>query len=243
MSNKRLLLASAGLVFVALTQGIKAQAPSFEVAAIKASDPASGVLSGTSFSPNRLIVTGSLRTLLMLAYGVQAFQIVEGPKWLDSDRFDVDAKPENPASPDQLKLMLRALLADRFRLVLHTETRELPVYAMVLARNGPKVQEAKDGVRGMSGGRDHLKGLMQMPELAQYLSPTLGRTVLDKTGLAGDFDIKLEWTPDESVKAAGDFAGSSIFTAIQEQLGLRLEATKGPVEVLVVDRVEQPSAN
>jgi len=127
--------------------------------------------------------------------------------------------------------MLQTLLADRFKLAVRHEARELPVYALVVAKNGPKLRAAEGG--SMSSGPSMLRGQVPLSELAHYLSPSLGRTVLDRTGLAGTFEIKLEWMPDEE----------SLFTAIQEQLGLRLESTKAAVDVLVIDRAEKPSEN
>jgi uncharacterized protein (TIGR03435 family) len=119
--------------------------------------------------------------------------------------------------------MLRTLLADRFNLRSHSETKELPLYGLVVGKNGPRIQGVKDGIGSMSGGRGRLNGRMPISSFARYLSPILGRAVRDRTGLTGAFDIKLEWTPDD------DASGPSIFTAVQEQLGLKLEPAKGPV--------------
>jgi uncharacterized protein (TIGR03435 family) len=129
--------------------------------------------------------------------------------------------------------MLQNLLADRFHLALHHETRELPVYELVAAKSGPKLPAAVGDSTGMTTGATRISGQFPLADLSRYLSQNLGRTVLDRTALEGAFQIKLEWKADEE----------SIFTAIQEQLGLRLEATRGAVDVLVIDHVEKPSEN
>jgi uncharacterized protein (TIGR03435 family) len=217
--------------------------PKFEAAVIKLTDPQSPVAGGTRFASNRFTATGSVQALVQLAYGVQEFQISGGPKWLNSDKFNIDARPERTADRAEMKRMLQALLADRFKVVLHTETREIPVYALLRAKNGVKVQKVKDGTTSMTSGRGRLSGKMSMSDFARALVPTLGRTVLDRTGIAGVFEIKLEWMPDEAVPTVSDASGPSLFTALQEQLGLRLQSTKGPVEVLVIDHAEKPSEN
>jgi uncharacterized protein (TIGR03435 family) len=172
--------------------------------------------------------------------------------------------------------MLQALLQDRFKLTLHRETKELPVYSLVVAKNGPKLQEAKpaepdgNGIRGPDGrpavgghfvrmARGELNGhSLGMADIVRLLTQQLGRTVLDRTGLTGNYDFTLQWTPDEGQPpgfkepAGGQGIGSSaprdsswpsIFTAIQEQLGLKLESQRGPVEILVIDHAERPSPN
>ncbi len=132
--------------------------------------------------------------------------------------------------------MLRTLLADRFKLASHSETKELPLYSLVVGKNGPRIQEVKDGIGSMSAGKGRLSGRMPIVDFARYLSPILGRAVVDRTGLTGAFDIKLEWTPGD------DASGPSIFTAVQEQLGLKLESAKGPVEILLIDHAEKPAS-
>ena len=196
---------------------------------------------------------------------------------MDKSRADELSK----LSPEEVSLkqqnMLRALLADRFQLTLHRETKDLPIYALVIAKNGLKLHEAKpddtypNGIKGPDGralkgahlmrmGRGELTGqALATDELVRLLSQQLGRTVLDKTGLKGNYDFTLKWTPDDSEApmlkgpaggppsggnaAPPESSGTSIFTAIQEQLGLKLESQKGPVEVLVIDHVEKPSEN
>jgi uncharacterized protein (TIGR03435 family) len=156
-----------------------------------------------------------------------------------------------------MDLMLQDLLADRFHLKLTREAKEMPIFALVLAKSGAKLKEStvgEDGRRMQTGrGRIEVQGI-DMASLANMLSQQLGRTVVDKTGLTGNYDFKLEWTPDlgqpQGPKEIGgaetappDSLGPTIFTALQEQLGLKLESTKGPVEILVIERVEKPSEN
>ena len=187
-----------------------------------------------------------------------------GPKWLDSERFDIEAKVDGPAaeqmrtlSREQRKLQMQAmfqqLLADRFKLSVHWETRELPVYALVVAKSGPKLTAATkpDSGTSSSNGQFMARG-MTLAEISQSLTQELarelGRVIIDKTGIAGRYDVTLKWTPDADGaspdKGTEDTSsGPSIFTALQEQLGLKLESTKGPVQVLVIDHIEMPSEN
>jgi uncharacterized protein (TIGR03435 family) len=275
------ILASASL-YATLAQ---TKAPlAFEVASIKPNAANDNRVSMQRAPGGRVMATGiSLRMLMRNAYRIQDFQIVGGPDWMSSDRWDVQAKSEENATQAQVDEMMQTLLADRFKLRFHKETRELPTYALVVAKNGPKLQESQLDTtttpsspavavatrggpqplgRGMvmvnaSGGKMQLAGgAMSMSQLAQMLGNTLGRIVLDQTGLKGAYDIKLEYSPEPGQRgpfgggaggpAGGGTASSddpnvvSIFTAIQEQLGLKIESTKGPVEVFVIDGAEKP---
>jgi uncharacterized protein (TIGR03435 family) len=232
----------------------------------------------------------SLMTLFLSAYGVQPDQIVGAPSWVNSDRYDVDAKMEGSVADALQKLnqyertiarqhMMEALLVDRFNLKIHRESKNLPVYTLVIAKNGSKLQEAKTdeststGPRGGGFGRGSMtmttggKGgarsqiltgqAIPIASLIRILPGVLDRPVLDKTGLTGLYDVKLEWWPDDSqIQAApsgassgqtpaapSDPGGPNLFTAIQEQLGLKLESGKGTVEIIVIDHVERPSGN
>jgi uncharacterized protein (TIGR03435 family) len=229
-----------------------------------------------------------LRTLIQSAYGLQDFQIVNTPSWIETERFDILAKAETDTTPEQTSALLRKLLADRFQLAAHTEERQLPVYALVVARKDGKLgdglqassvdcaavadrarERARDGAQpprqraglrptcGSSLGPGvFTAGAFTLEEFARRLSTVsdISRVVLDKTGLSGNFDIDLKWTPmPTSMSAAAQSGpggadrigndGPSIFTALQEQLGLKLASQKGPVIVLVIDRVEHPTAN
>ena len=189
----------------------------------------------------------TLKTLIQSAYGVKDFQITGGPRWLDGDAYDVSARADaaGQLSNDDLKPMLQALLADRFRLKVHRETKEVSLYSLVVAKTGSKLRE-HTGPGGPSGGtlRDSGKVTMNAVKvpiamLAENLGRVLGRTVVDNTGLTALYDFRLEWAQDQTA----DATGPSLFTALQEQLGLKLESTRGPVEVIVIDSAEKASEN
>jgi len=302
--GRKLLLAACGIAAVALpvmfglltampsraqspTQGTTAPAHVYEVASIKPNKSGDNMVR-MMLKPDGFTATGgTLQMLIQTAYEVQDFQIAGAPGWLNSERYDVEAKMDASTAGDvgklareqgllERQLMIQALLADRFKLTLHRETKELPVYALVIAKNGPRLHEGKPGdtyPNGFNGPDGKLgAGMMFMSgrggpvtaqgvplaNLVRLLSRQLGRTVLDETGLMGNYDFTLQWTPDESqgpmFKGAEggpapasapppDSSGPSIFTALQEQLGLKLESRKGPVEILVIDHAEKPSAN
>jgi bla regulator protein BlaR1 len=289
--NTKLLLIAAGLIAAGApilfgllnatpsraesqTANTTTQLPVFEVASIKPNKSGEPNVS-LMFTPNGFHATNApLREVIQLAYQVQEFQLSGGPPWINSERYDIVAKVDSSATEkvnqldmDQHRAMLRPLLEDRFQLKVHQETKELPVYALVVGKNGPKLHEAKPNDTYLDGIKDPdgvaRPGLMRMgpggltaqglpmATIVRLLSQQFGRTVVDKTGLTGNYDIKLQWTPDSGPasmmgpdsKPTPDTAGPSIFTAIQEQLGLKLESQKGPVEVLVIDSAERPSAN
>ncbi len=184
------------------------------------------------------------------------FYVSGGPGWAGGDRFDIVAKAETSATPAQIRVMMQTLLKERFQLALRRETRTVTVYDLVVNKGAPKLTESSLKVGGIAfPGRGTAVGRgTAMTGLAGYLQTLLGDVVVDKTGLTGNYDFKLTWVPDEAqagkpgaqgVPAANgaEESGPSIFTALQEQLGLKLEATKGPVETLVIERVEKPSEN
>jgi uncharacterized protein (TIGR03435 family) len=205
------------------------------------------------------IVNLALRDLIQFAYGLPDSQILGGPAWLDSVMFDIDAKSDSVVDAElralpseqarhQKKLMVQALLADRFQLKVRQETRELPVYALVVMKDGPKFKPSKvDGTTIDTGRmRLHIAGSDDtLGILARELAQLLGRPVLNQTGLSGRYDLSLRWAPDDVAVSASSSPDlpPDIFTAIQEQLGLKLESTKAPVPVLVIDSVNKPSAN
>jgi bla regulator protein blaR1 len=254
---KALLLATLVVVFP--PRAIFGQ-PAFEVASVKPNKSGDNSISMRRQPGGRVTVTNApLRMLITFAYDLREHQLSGGPGWLNSDRYDIVAKAESPnPTEEEMKLMFQTLLADRFQLKAHRETKELPVYALSVGKNGPKLSKADAAGKGpqmMSTGRGQLKAKKtSIEQFAKLLGNQLGRTVLDKTGLPGDFDFDLTWTPDVTQplgpKEGGvdgpppaDPAGPSIFTAIQEQLGLKLESQKGPVEILVIDSVERASEN
>ena len=220
----------------------------------------------------RYTATGvSLKQIIGQAYNMRDFQITGGPGWIASDRYDINAKAEglpDRVTPEQMRPLLRNLVEDRFKLKAHTENKEMPIYALVVAKGGPKLKPAANPSEGGGPGEGPRgmirigRGLMEtqntrMPMFVQQLSQQLGRTVVDETGLTGEYDVRLEWTPEPGQGGGGPFggppppdalpaadsAGPTIFTALQEQLGLRLESKKGPVPVLVIDSVEKPTEN
>jgi uncharacterized protein (TIGR03435 family) len=289
--------------------------PSFEVASIKAAAP---VINGRLMirmggDPGRADYSNvSLRDIIRQAYGVKDYQI-SGPDWMNSTRFDIVAKVPDGAPKDQVPLMWQTLLAERFKLEIHRETKELPMYALVVGKNGPKMKESeidpnalaggggpgsggpgsggpsangglsplppirtgKDGMPQLPGGgrgpmmimngRGHLGAkMMNMSGLVDMLARSVDRPVVDQTGLKGNYDFNLDYTPDESTRmpmpggvtppppgvgeglhgAENPDNGLTLFAALQAQLGLKLEAKKGPVELIVIDRVEKaPTEN
>jgi uncharacterized protein (TIGR03435 family) len=234
----------------------------FEVSVVKRSKSGN---SGSSSSFRGGHFLGSNITLTNVlqydAYNIPESRILGGPTWLNSESFDIEAKVDSATadrlnalpsdqSRQQLEAMFQQLLKDRFKLAAHWETRKLPVYAMVVAKKGPPLQPTKEtnGSTGtsQSNGLLTVKGvtLTQLADaLTQDLSSELGRVVIDKTGVQGRYDFVLSFTPEADKDLANNEAGPSIFTAIQEQLGLKLESTKSAVTVLVVDHAEMPSEN
>jgi len=166
------------------------------------------------------------------AYDVRDFQITAGPAWLDTDRFDIRAKAKEGVSTRQMKTLLQALLADRFQLRLHRETKELPVYTLSVAKNGAKFREATadDQHTTAAGPGEITDHGVAIPIFIKQLSGLVDRAVVDQTGLKGSYDLNLQWTREQDT-------GPSLFTALEEQLGLKLSGGKGPVEILVIDHV------
>lgn len=242
-----------------------AAAPAFEVAAIKPSDPAETMAIHRSGYRIATAAT-SLEFLITWAYDIHSDRLFGKPKWLDSVRYDVvanapeaaPAAPRIPGQPTLLQQMMQTLLADRFKLAVHRETRQLTTYALIVAKGGLKVRLAAAPVTmGQSPfsmpGRGHLIGTqVSAAMLAQALSSQLSRSVEDETGLKGVFDFTLEWEPDtplagadgEPAPSANVRSGASLLTALEEQLGLKLEPHKASVEILVIDHIEStPTAN
>jgi len=226
--------------------------PKFEVASIKPADPNSPGFRIQTAPGGRYIATGvTVKFLISQAYGVMEFQVSGGPGWIGNERYEINAKAESGTEnkPGEMGLRLQGLLADRFQLKLVHETRELPIYTLVVAKGGSKLKESTvEGGMSMGPRMITVKG-MGMGSFTTQLSHLLGRKVLDRTGLTSGYDFKLEWTPDSAQAfepkegAAADSPGPSLFTALQEQLGLKLESTKGPVEILVIEHAERPTEN
>jgi uncharacterized protein (TIGR03435 family) len=279
------MLASRGIAPIILAGAAMAQTasgPQFDVASVKPAAPGGRGTFMTVIPGGLRMSNMTLKELIAVAYRIQSFQISGGPPWFDSAHFDVLAKSDAQPKRDDVPPMLQALLADRFELKLHRETREMPVLALVLARKdgklGPALIESKEGscstadpTKGplppIQPGNPMPCGAMRrsprqltatriaISQLITELSRFLGRTVIDKTGLTGNYDVTLDFTLDEAQLAAmlppdaprpppPDGTGPpSIYVALQEQLGLKLETQKGPVEIFFIDHAEKPSEN
>jgi uncharacterized protein (TIGR03435 family) len=268
-------LALTALILSGVAPSCLRAQPTFEVASLKPNT--SGVTtmkfpfpSGGRFNGTNL----TLRTLISFAWGVQGFLILNAPSWLNSDRYDIAAKAAttNPTI-DQYHQMLQALLAERFHLAVHRETREVPIYTIAPAKNGGKLEESRPGSCVEPGAPSPPPGepapvvcgtfftgpasldvrRMRMSQIANTLSIVLARPVVDKTGFTGTYDFHIEFSPDgvgltpgfrPGLEAAPDNTLPSIFTVLQKQLGLRLESEKGPSEVLFIDHAERiPTTN
>jgi uncharacterized protein (TIGR03435 family) len=226
--------------------------PSFEVATIKPANP--NELKGNFFiGGHRIVIENqSVNSLMSVAYAIHQKQIVDGPAWFDTRKYDIvgQADVEGVANLRQIQEMLQKLLESRFNLKFHREKRELAIYAITVAKGGPRLAKSPDTSislptqTGSGSGDQQVRKFTNnsMSDFALGMQAFLERPVVDKTGLAGRYNFILKWTPDESNTNAPD-AAPGIFTAMQEQLGLKLEPAKGPADVLVIDHVEEPSEN
>jgi len=276
--GKKLVLMAAGVAILALPiiVGVmnapvilaQSQPPlKFEVASIKPNNSGDARTSMMPYPEGRLTVeNNSLKQLVRSAFGVKDFQLTGGPKWFDADRYDIVAKAEGPATREQLMRMLQSLLVERFKLSFHRETKQMPVFNLVVAKRGQLGPNLATHIAGtgtprsfpIHGPPGHMDGSdATMPQLAASLSGTTGdRLVLDRTGLTGSYDFTLVWTPEqlplppgvppevlENLPNRPSADGPSLSTALQEQLGLKLESGRGPVEIIVIDGAERPSEN
>ncbi|HTZ73574.1 MAG TPA: TIGR03435 family protein [Candidatus Aquilonibacter sp.] len=284
----------AGIFFIPRAIGQASQAaaaaPSFEVASIKRHTGVGGMVFLDGGDPGRYTSSNiTAKMLVEFAYGIQDFQLSGGPGWIDSERFDIDAKIDEttanklrPLSYDQQQklksMMLQSLLADRFALKVTREPKELPVYALVMAKSGSKLTEVAPpgppdksrwalpaqgsgppslppGARRMSikNGVCTIEGNAEpLSQLTDMLSMQTGRMVLDQTGLKANYDFDLQFAVDSGpggmplppgALGSGSETAPSLFSAVQEQLGLRLESTKAPVDTITIDQIEEPTAN
>jgi len=278
------LVALTGIAIAQDNPPRKGTAPQFEVASIKPVAP------GSRPVPSRWLQGGTadlhnvtVEELMVNTWRILPDRILGGPAWIRTAAYDISAKPETPAKPGEVNLMVQALLRDRFGLAIHHETRILPIYALVIARKdrmlGPSLVESKEGgcVLRIPGNpppprpdpakpatrwcgalamqpRKLSGAAVPMVVLAEQFSLRLGRTVMDMTGLKGNYDIDLEWTADEGAfpileglssepVPPPDPQGQTILTALKEQLGLKIESRRAPMDVIVIDHVERPSAN
>jgi len=269
------MLAALPLLFLLLTAHLNTAAisaqtaatvklPAYDVVSIKPNKTGSGSIDISINDGNYEASNVSLKMLILNAYQLKDNQLEGLPKWADSDRFDIKAKVVEPdpvvmktLTGEQNQMMLRPVLTERFGLTFHREKKVLPVYEMVLAKDGPKFKEmppeeessgrTTNGVRagGMSIHNTQMTAVgVPLSSLVNMLSGQLQRIVIDKTGLAGKYDLQLKWTPDDakpSPDSGADAAPPEIFTALIEQLGLKLHPTKAEVDMFVVDHVGMPS--
>jgi uncharacterized protein (TIGR03435 family) len=230
--------------------------PEFEAASVKSLAAGGGSQSGgtgcgaLTFTPGRVAGTATAQAIILEAYQLTPYQLSGGPSWLNSDRFCLDAKVSTPADKDQLRPMLQTLLAERFKLVVRRTTKEMPVYALTVAKNGPTLHELKPG-DPFPGSVKELAALFKfrdiqgapagawsdrknMKDFADALSrnPLIDRPVLDKTGLQGEYLIFLRWGADDN-----------FMSAVEEQFGLKFEAERAPMDNLVIEQIEEPSEN
>ena len=210
--------------------------PAFEAASVKPNTTGSGNSSTHGDKGQIVFTNASLRRLIERAYSIRPYQFT-GPDWINNVNFDITARYPADTAKDQRALMLQTLLAQRFHLVIHRETKEMAAYALVVAKSGLKLETAAPaGHTSSTRGRFEDEGI-SMADLADQLARQVDHPVVDKTGLTGTYSLKLEWTPDD---ATGDSAiGPSIFTALQEQLGLKMQTQKLPVEMIVIDSVDR----
>jgi uncharacterized protein (TIGR03435 family) len=236
--------------------------PSFEVATIKPSKPddprKAFIVQGNRFK----IINQPLVQILCFAYDVQAKQLIDLPPWAETDKYDIDAKPDGEGAPSgkQWKAMIQKMVAERYKLTFHPDKKELSVYVLSVAKGGPKLTKSEGDPNGLPGlfFRGKLGDLgVRNANMADFTglmqSAVLDKPVINQTGLTGRFDFTLLWTPDDSqfsgmgakIPPPTDNANAppNLYTAIQEQIGLKLEATKAPADVMVIDHVEKPSDN
>ena len=264
-----------GVAVIPVLLGAQSDDRRFEVASVKPSAPdyAGGMMISGPAPEQFRTVNAPLERIILYAFGRRDYQLLGAPDWIRSERFDITAKYPADFLPAQVPAMVRALLEDRFKLKTHIDTREGPVYALVLVRAdgklGPDLKRAdvdceaerarQTGTRIITPGtpcsalqwgegpnRLIWGGNRTMAQIAAMLSAPAGRDVLDRTGLTGTFDARLRWRPDAGLVAGADAQipqdGSvSLFTAVQEQLGLKLESSRAPLEVLVIDSVDRPT--
>ena len=235
-----------GVVVFLVALSLAAQSLRFDVASVKPADPDGSWQ--ISVPHGRFTAANcTLLRLVRFAYDLQDHQISGGPGWLDSAKFTIDATvdratvvPSGRAAYPVLRPMVRVLLAERFKFLAHTETREETVYNLIVDKGGSRLrQESEPGSLRIAKGELIGTGA-PMAFLVGQLSEQLGRPVIDKTGLTAHYDFSLKWSPDPD---AAETSGPSLFTALQSDLGLKLQSTRAPVEILVIDHAEKPEPN
>jgi len=220
--------------------GVCAQSsPAFEAVSVKPSPPwQPGLKAGVTFDETHFSAHFmTMQSLIISAYDLPAYSIVGMQRWFTSAGFDIEATMPPGTTKEQIKPMMQSMLADRFGMKAHRETREAPVYALVVAKDGPRMKRSTASQFSVRPGRGHMEFYrVDMQLLIRNLTEPSDRPIIDRTGLDGYFDVTLDRSSDAD-------KGPSIFTAVQEQLGLRLDARKMPVEYFVIDHIERPSGN
>lgn len=252
------MMAFLPLLFGQTIQSVEPMAkdahPAFEVATIKLSDPADQKHRFEIHGRRILIENQTVEIMIEMSYGVHRKQVVNAPSWTESQRFDIEGLPDVEGQPSvaQFQEMVRKLLEERFALKFHTEKREMSRYALTVAKDGPKLEPTKsvpDALPNERGTGDVTSRTLQMEnvsmrDLAHNLQGELDRPVVDETGLKGKYDFTLKWLrQDAPAEAATDTSVPTFFTAIQEQLGLKVEPSQGQVEMMVIDHIGQPESN
>ena len=227
--------------------------PDWEVVTVKptdSDDPSSGfqVLGRKIFMERE-----SVAAMVEFGYGIHAKQLADIPEWAETVRWNIEGVPNMPGKPNmqQYEALVRKVLAERFGLKVHTEQRELPVYALRVAKDGPKVVESKGDANGALDMHDRINGGQRriqvtngsIADIALVLKFYTDRPIVDQTGLKGRYDSQLAWTFDETRAPTDGSAAPSLFTAVQEDMGLKLEPVKAQADVVVIDKVERPAAN
>jgi uncharacterized protein (TIGR03435 family) len=267
-ARKTAITLSCVIAAALAARGQNQNQPRFEVASIKRNTSSDPRLRRLAPQPGgRLVgVNAPVRLLIQNAYQLRPYQILGGPTWVESDGYDIDARAEagTDVSPQEVLQMLQPLLADRFKLMAHRETRTLPIYVLEPAKNGLKLPPPKEGncanqscgnpgISITTQGTRIFGSQISMAAFARMLSVVLARPVTDKTGFTGVFDADVSFLADQATSGlpnpgpgfvqVPDPNAVTIFTALQEQLGLHLAPDRGPVDVLVIDSVERPSEN
>jgi len=227
--------------------------PGWEVATVRPSDPDEQEQSFSVRGRHVLIKRQSVETMLMVGYGLQKSQIANAPEWVKTESFDVDGFPDAAGQPSvqQFQSMVRKLLVERFGLKMHKEQREMAAYALTIAKGGMKLTPTSSDpsalpeqeVQGGNADRQLKFTNVSMQDFSLMLLYEVDKPLVDRTGLSGRYDFRVTFTKDESSVPAGGSSSPGLFTAMQEQLGLKLEPVKTAVDVLVVDRIQKPTAN
>jgi uncharacterized protein (TIGR03435 family) len=237
VSYARVAVSCAALLGSVIAFAQLPELPGFDVASVKPNK--SGGAGGVRTTPGRIVgINTTAKMLIREAFNVRSYQISGGPGWLESDRFDLEAKAMGNASEDQLRHMLQRLLAERFKLAMHRDAKEMQVSVITVAKSGFKLHELKPGELGpvRTPPKERVAGMIfrtgSISDLADLLSGPMRRPVLDRTGLKGNYVVDIAWG-----------AGEDVFTAFQDQLGLEFESQKAQTEILIIDHIEKPDPN